>query len=101
MSARWTGRALEIAVHDTGIGIPIERQVGLFERGAVGHEVLHHHPSSNLEFKSAGLGLGLSIARGIAEAHGGTLTVESAPGRGSTFRMKLPLEPVVELRRAA
>ena len=99
--ARWNGRQLEIEVRDTGIGIPADRQVALFERGSAGHEVLHHHSSSKLEFNSAGLGLGLSIARGIVEAHGGTLAVESAPGRGSTFRMKLPLEPVVELRRAA
>ena len=99
--ARWTGRHLVIEVRDTGIGIPGDRQVALFERGSAGHEVLHHHSGNKLEFNSAGLGLGLSIARGIVEAHGGTLAVESAPGHGSTFRMKLPLEPVIELRRAA
>ncbi len=99
--ARWNGRQLEIEVRDTGIGIPADRQVAILERGSAGHEVLHHHSSNSLEFNSAGLGLGLSITRGIVEAHGGSLTVESAPGRGSAFRMKLPLEPIVELRRAA
>ena len=41
-----------------------------------------------------GSGLGLSISRSIVEAHGGTLTVESEPGKGSTFRMELPAEVV-------
>jgi two-component system sensor histidine kinase VicK len=45
-----------------------------------------------LEFKSAGLGLGLSIARGIVEAHGGSMALESEVNRGSTFHMCLPLE---------
>ena len=39
---------------------------------------------------SAGLGLGLYLTRGIAEAQGGTLTVESTPGQGTTFRLALP-----------
>jgi len=99
--ARWLGGELEVEVRDSGIGISEERQFALFERGAAGHEVLHHHSSNQLEFNSAGLGLGLSITRGIVEAHGGTLRVESASGRGSTFRMRLPLAPVQELRRAA
>ena len=99
--ARWRRDELEIEVRDTGIGIPEDRQVALFERGAAGHEVLHHHSSNQLEFNSAGLGLGLSITRGIVEAHGGKLHVESAPGLGSTFRMRLPLAPVHELRKAA
>jgi signal transduction histidine kinase len=90
--ARWDGTVLEIAVHDNGIGIPPERHAALFERGAVGHDVRHHHSSTTLEFKSAGLGFGLSIARGIVQAHGGTLTLMSEPDNGSTFVMRLPLE---------
>jgi len=90
--ARWDGRVLDIAVRDTGIGIPRERHAALLGHGAVSHDVRHHHSSMTLEFQSGGLGLGLSIARGIVEAHGGALTLESEVGHGSTFRMRLPLE---------
>jgi signal transduction histidine kinase len=99
--ARWDGRMLEIAVRDTGIGIPAERHATLFERGGVAHDISHHHSSSTLEFNSAGLGLGLSIARGIVEAHGGSLQLESEVGRGSTFRMHLPLERALGLEEVA
>ena len=51
---------------------------------------MQHHSSTTLEFNSAGLGLGLPIALGIAEAHGGSLTVESQPGRGSVFTLVIP-----------
>jgi FixJ family two-component response regulator/signal transduction histidine kinase len=43
--------------------------------------------------KPGAMGLGLSISRTIAAAHGGTLSVDSAPGRGTTFRVELPLQP--------
>jgi signal transduction histidine kinase len=61
---------------------------------------LHHHSSSTLEFNSRGLGLGLSIARGVVEAHGGTLTVESVEGAGSTFTLRVPDGVVSEARAA-
>jgi signal transduction histidine kinase len=74
------GQSAIVTVRDEGPGIPPELLPRLFERFAIG-------PESN------GLGLGLYLARGIAEAHGGTLTAESKPGRGAAFRLALPLAP--------
>ncbi|HUI90464.1 MAG TPA: HAMP domain-containing sensor histidine kinase [Anaerolineales bacterium] len=86
---------IEITVMDTGIGISIENQTQIFEKfGQVGRVNLHS--SGKTKFKGGGPGLGLPITRGIIEAHGGTIWVES-PGYdeencpGSTFHILLPL----------
>ena len=68
---------------DEGPGIEPEEVPLLFERYYQGA----HGPTAN------GVGLGLSIAKGIVEAHGGRIWVESAPGRGSRFFFALPLAP--------
>ncbi len=85
---------IEITVKDTGIGISAEDQALIFEKfGQLGKEDLHS--SSKIKFKGGGPGLGLSITRGVIEAHGGTIWVES-PGYdevklpGSTFHILLP-----------
>jgi signal transduction histidine kinase len=85
---------VEITVKDTGIGISPEMQTLIFEKfGQLGRADLHS--SGKTKFKGGGPGLGLSIARGIIEAHGGTIWVES-PGHdekkmpGSTFHILLP-----------
>jgi len=98
--ARRSTAALEISVSDTGVGIQPERQQHLFERSFMVRDSLHHHSSSRLEFNSAGLGMGLSIAAGIIKAHGGSLLVESTPGKGSIFTVLIPLAGA-ERRRAA
>jgi signal transduction histidine kinase len=86
---------IEVTVTDTGIGISPENQALIFEKfGQLGRVELHS--SGKTKFKGGGPGLGLPIARGILEAHGGSLWVES-PGYdekacpGSTFHMLLPL----------
>lgn len=75
------GDQVRLSVSDTGPGIPAEhseRIFGRFERAV---------SSSNY----GGLGLGLYVTRQIAEVHGGTIEVESAPGEGSTFILLLPV----------
>jgi signal transduction histidine kinase len=94
------GDDLVIAVKDSGIGIAPEHHAAVLERGFSGRSSLNHHSSSRLEFNSCGLGLGLAIARGIVEAHGGTLTLDSALGRGSTFSVRIPIRKA-ELAQAA
>ena len=75
------GRVL-IEVRDRGPGISPEHQKVIFEKFGRVNVGEHAKP---------GTGLGLFIARSIAEAHGGALEVRSAPGRGATFRLSLPL----------
>jgi signal transduction histidine kinase len=86
---------IEVTVHDTGIGIAAEDQVLIFEKFArMGNSELHS--SGRTKFKGGGPGLGLHIARGIIESHGGTIWVES-PGYdeenlpGATFHILIPL----------
>jgi signal transduction histidine kinase len=82
VSAAAADGSLSVSVRDHGPGIPFEEQRLIFEKfGRV-----------NLGGKSTpGAGLGLFIARSIAEAHGGSLVVESEPGAGATFTLRLPL----------
>lgn len=73
-----------LSVRDRGIGLTEEEKATLFEP---------FRRVGPLRDRIPGVGLGLSVARRIVAAHGGTIDVESAPGRGSTFRVRLPLEP--------
>jgi two-component system OmpR family sensor kinase len=74
----WAG----LEVSDTGIGIPEDQLPLIFDR----------FYRADKARASSGAGLGLSIARQIAEAHGGRIEVESTPGEGSTFTLLLPKE---------
>jgi signal transduction histidine kinase len=72
---------VEIWVQDTGEGIPLTEQQHIFERFA---RVAHARR------RSEGSGLGLSIVKAIAEAHGGSVTVHSEPGTGASFTLVVP-----------
>jgi signal transduction histidine kinase len=74
-----------VEIADTGIGIPLGEQSRLFQR--------FFRSSTATEQAIPGTGLGLVISRAIAEAHGGTVSVTSLPGEGTTFRVEIPLEP--------
>jgi signal transduction histidine kinase len=82
---------LEVA--DTGLGIPAGEQKRLFER-------FYRTSVANLNAVQ-GSGLGLSIAKAIAEGHGGTLEFESVEDQGTTFRLRLPLAPAPNPQPAA
>ena len=79
-----------LRVVDSGVGIAPEHRAELFEPfSGVGGDLLLHG-SGRFSFGARGLGLGLAMVQGIAAAHGGTVEVDSAPGQGSTFRLRLP-----------
>jgi PAS domain S-box-containing protein len=90
---------LEITVTDTGIGIDREDQMRVFDKFyEVGN--IQEHSSGKVAFKAKGAGLGLSIAKGIVDMHGGEIWVESTgynPERlaGSTFHILLPVNPML------
>jgi signal transduction histidine kinase len=76
-----TDGVVEVSIADNGPGITSEEQRVIFEKFGRGSRVGTSIP---------GAGLGLFIARSIAEAHGGSLRVESRPGEGATFTVRLP-----------
>jgi len=73
---------LNVAVKDTGRGIPKEDRHHIFEK---------FYRVDDSEQQSKGTGLGLSVAKHIVEVHGGTISVQSVQGQGSTFAFTLPL----------
>jgi signal transduction histidine kinase len=81
VSLRREGTQAELTVRDHGAGIPADRLPSIFDPFARGVPK-EHFP---------GLGMGLYIAKAIVEAHGGTISVHSKVGEGTTFVVRLPL----------
>ena len=85
--------SVKLEVIDHGIGIPSNEQHKIFEKFyRVGDPLVHN---------TKGSGLGLSLVQHIAQAHGGDIAVDSAPGAGSKFTITLPLHPAESGGRAA
>jgi two-component system, OmpR family, phosphate regulon sensor histidine kinase PhoR len=72
-----------LEVTDSGIGIPQDALARIFER--------FYRVDKGRSREEGGTGLGLAIVKHVAQAHGGQVEVESRIGKGSTFRVKLPL----------
>lgn len=81
--------ALTVRVRDTGPGIAPEDAARMFERFRQG--------DGSITRAHGGTGLGLTVARGLAERMGGSLSVASEPGRGSVFCLDIPLRPAAPL----
>jgi signal transduction histidine kinase len=90
VTAEATGEEAVITVSDTGPGIPEAEQTRIFDAFTQGTRAA-----------SGGLGLGLYIARSIACAHGGRISLASAQGSGTSFRIELPLDPGADARTLA
>jgi len=85
--------SVKLEVVDHGIGIPQSEQQKIFEKFyRVGDPLVHN---------TKGSGLGLSLVRHIVLAHGGEVSVDSAPGRGSKFTIRLPLDTAVGAKNPA
>ena len=87
LSTRWdpTCPVVTLEVTDSGPGIPPAIQARLFE------------PFFTTKPPGVGTGLGLSLCQGIIEGHGGSISVHSAPGQGTTFRVELPVSVAPDL----
>ena len=79
---------LQVSITDQGMGIPTEDLGRVFDR--------MYRIEQRLTPDMGGIGLGLAICRGLVEAHGGNIWVESELGKGSTFRLALPIKNMAE-----
>ncbi|WP_343615731.1 two-component regulator propeller domain-containing protein [Flavobacterium sp.] len=78
-----TADILVIEVTDNGIGIPLKSQEKIFKR---------FYQASNSKANNTGSGIGLSLVKSLVSIHKGVISVESTPGKGSTFRVEIPID---------
>jgi two-component system OmpR family sensor kinase/two-component system sensor histidine kinase BaeS len=92
VQAQAEGAWARVSVRDTGEGIPAEELPRVFDRFYRGDAARSRAVAApGAGRPSGGAGLGLAIARGLVEAHGGDITAESDPGAGTTLTFRLPL----------
>lgn len=87
ISARSHVYEVEIAVHDTGAGIPAEKLEHIFEQ--------FYQVDASLSRQHGGVGIGLTLSKQFVESHGGRIQVRSEVGVGSTFAFTLPTDPAL------
>jgi signal transduction histidine kinase len=88
------GNTVTVTVRDTGAGIPAGDLARVFDRFYRGDLARSRGQQAGEEAGSAGAGLGLAIAKGVVEAHGGQIWAESAPGQGTAVSFRLPRQPL-------
>jgi len=86
VDARPNGNSVQVSVKDTGVGIAEKDQQAVFEE--------FRQVGGDYTTKQEGTGLGLALTRRFVELHGGNISVESAPGKGSMFTFTLPLNVI-------
>jgi signal transduction histidine kinase len=91
--ARLSGDAVDITVWDTGIGIDEQQQARIFD-------AFYQVPGAELRGVAKGAGLGLAISRQLAQLMGGDILLQSEPGQGSRFTVRLPLVASAASRRS-
>ena len=84
VTAKHVENEVSISVEDQGGGLSTEDQAKIFER-------FYRADPSRVRVRGEGSGLGLSIVHAVMQAHGGSVTVDSAPGKGATFTLHFPI----------
>lgn len=95
VGCRRAGRALRIEVHDSGIGIAPEEHQAIFR------EFYQAGDGTRRRGRAVGMGLGLAIVAGLAQALGHPVTVRSTPGKGSSFSVRVPLGEAIAAEPSA
>jgi PAS domain S-box-containing protein len=84
------GDMIRFSIEDDGMGIALEKQASLFQR--------FNQADSSIARRFGGTGLGLAISKALVDMMGGSISVDSVEGRGSTFSFKIPLPAAVEAK---
>ena len=77
------GKKALVYIEDNGIGIDLEKHSSIFER--------FYRVEKSRNRSSGGAGIGLTVVKDLVEVHGGKISVNSQPGRGTKFKIVLPL----------
>jgi signal transduction histidine kinase len=88
-ASRTDDGGVQIQIRDSGVGMNASETAKLFQPFFTGFDV-SRHSSGHFEFNRRGIGLGLSVVKAFVQRHGGEIGVQSEPGQGTTFTIRLP-----------